>query len=115
MDEGDRLGPGPVIRVVDPLQIAQARFERYCKAHAVYVAGDDEDLDVAEVAALIAIAGALRTLTTPEPYRRMVPPVHIPRTMEQGSLQHTCFPVQDAGGGRTVEGRETCPACRAKG
>ena len=52
----------PTIRIIDPLQIAQERFERYCKTHALYVAGDTDDLQVAEVAALIAIAGLLRAL-----------------------------------------------------
>lgn len=51
-----------VIRVVDPLDIAQERLKKHLTLYPVQVVGTDDDLQVAEVAALIAIAQGLRVL-----------------------------------------------------
>ena len=63
-ESGGSGGP-PVIRVVDPLEIAQRRVKDYLHYHPQksFVLGDEtDDLQVAEIMALISIAQSLSVL-----------------------------------------------------
>ncbi len=110
---------GPVIRVVDPLAIAQNRLEGYLQNHRVKVVGDDDDLQVAEVAALISIAQALKVLTQAPQWKPMGEPKDQPGPIqsipdEHGTPNaHTCYFRQNHGGERWREGADTCPGCAA--
>lgn len=75
------------VLLIDPVALAQERLERHMKAHPSHLVGQDDDLQIAEVAALIAIAMALR---------HMIPgPIHVPESkiLPEGPLPGNGIPT----------------------